>query len=179
MQRRGLQVVVGAVLVALVAAGCGGSSSKSSTSIATTSSTTSPDSATSSTTSGGSTVDIDCAALRAAQAHLIVPIQYLSQLKGPAGYELITSHTITLDTAQVADALETLHRLDSTSGVSGSPAQAINTYQQANDLAKSALATPNPAASPEGQQLATLVSDTAKFLGGQATISAAYSEVCK
>ncbi len=174
--KRGSVLLAVAVAIALSStAGC----SSSSKSTSPPSSSTTVSSAGSSTTgaSSDSSSQVDCTKVKAAGAELVVEPQKLAGLKTADAYALIKDGTVSYDPDTFAAALNDLKSLE---GVdlgslphSESVTQAIDAYIQANDLAKQALATSDPAASAPGQQLAQQVSDTAAFLGHQTVISEA------
>ncbi len=173
------------VLVTAVAlAGCSSSAHKAASDAAkqalastTTSGSSSGDS---STTASGSTGKVDCAKVKAAMPDFIVAVQHLAALKSADDYALIQNGTIQFDPDTFATAVDNMRSLE---GVDLAPLQspgavkkALDNYAKADALAKTALASSDPWSTPEAQQLATQLADTASFLGGQTALGEAASE---
>ena len=176
------------VLSGLTLTACGGSSNKTATNSGAAKSTTSSaassgsDDGSSTTTAGSGSGDVDCTAVKAAAAKFIVEVQYLAQLKNKDAYALIKDGTVSFDPTQMAADLETLRALEdvdiSPLQPAGAVKKSLDTYAQANDLAKQNLAVDDPFTQAKGQELADLTSNIADFLGGQAAISEAISKAC-
>jgi len=170
----------------LALAGCGGSSNHTTAGAQASSSTTaggsSGGSSTTTSGSGSGSGDVDCTAVKAAAATFIVEVQYLAQLKDKDAYALIKNGTVSFDPTKMAADLETLRTLEdvdiSPLQPSGAVKKSLDTYAQANDLAKQNLAVDDPFTQAKGQELADLTSNVADFLGGQAAISEAISKAC-
>jgi len=182
MKRGSVLMAVLATIALSLAAGCSSSSKSASSASSTTTAGASSGSSTtagSSSSSSSSSSKVDCTKVKAAGAVLIVDPQKLAGLKSADAYALIKDGTVTYDPDEFAAALDDLKPLEGVSlgGLphSESVTQAIDAYAQANDLAKQALASADPASSSAGQQLAQQVSDTASFLGHQTVISEAIS----
>ena len=78
---------------------------------------------------GGS---VDCTAVKAALAKIIVSVQLLAQMRDPASVEGVQSKTIgNFDPDEFLAALHELHALDGQTSVMGDPKAAINAYEDA------------------------------------------------
>ena len=77
---------------------------------------------------GGS---VDCTAVKAALAKIIVSVQLLAQMRDPAGVDAVKSKTIgDFDPDEFLAALHDLHALDGQTSVMGDPKAAIDAYEE-------------------------------------------------
>jgi hypothetical protein len=119
---------------------------------------------------GGS---VDCTAVKAALAKIIVSVQLLAQMRDPAGVDAVQSKTIgDFDPDEFLAALHELHALDGQTSVMGDPKAAIDAYEDAGQAAKTLFAT-KPVTQDAVDAYNTHVGTVAEFLGHQGAIAGA------
>ena len=122
-----LTTLLGAVLLAACSGG-GGSASTAKPSTAPAQTAAAP--ADSAAPAGGGSVD--CTAVKAAMAKIIVSVQLLAQMRDPDGVDAVKSKTIgDFDPDEFLAALHELHALDGQTSVMGDPKAAIDAYEDA------------------------------------------------
>ena len=125
-------------------------------------------------TASGS-VDVDCAAIRAA-AEKLIGIQLLAQLSTPQSIETIKS-VGNLDLDAMLAALDNLHALDDVSSPLGDAKASIEFYEKAATAAQALFALDPVTQDAIDAYNADNVGTIAEFLGKQAAISGAIGEV--
>ena len=119
---------------------------------------------------GGS---VDCTAVKAAMAKIIVSVQLLAQMRDPAGVDAVKSKTMgDFDPDEFLAALHDLHALDGQTSVMGDPKAAIDAYEEAGQAAKTLFAT-KPVTQAAIDTYNTHVGTIAGFLGHQGAIAGA------
>jgi len=120
---------------------------------------------------GGGTVD--CTAVKAALAKIIVSVQLLAQMRDPSGVDAVQSKTMgNFDPDEFLAALHELHALDGQTSVMGDPKAAIDAYEDAGQAAKALFAT-KPVTQAAIDAYNTHVGTIAEFLGHQGAIAGA------
>ena len=164
--------IVALALVALVAAACSGGSS-SSPSAPTAAPAASAAAVATAAGTGGTAGKVDCAAVKAAAAQLVIGVQLLAQMRTPDTVASIKSKTIgNFDPDAFISAMQALHALDGSSSPLGDPKPAIDVYLKAGQAAKALLAKDSVTQADVDAYLANVGSLT-DFLGKQMAISGA------
>ena len=162
-----LTTLLGAVLLA---ACTGGGGSASTTKPAGPAQTAAAPADSAAPAGGGS---VDCTAVKAALAKIIVSVQLLAQMRDPAGVDAVKSKTIgDFDPDEFLAALHELHALDGQTSVMGDPKAAIDAYEEAGQAAKTLFAT-KPVTQAAIDAYNTHVGTIAEFLGHQGAIAGA------
>jgi len=164
-----ITTLLGAVLLAACSAGGGSASTAKPAATNAQASTGQP--ADSAAPAGGGSVD--CTAVKAAMAKIIVSVQLLAQMRDPAGVDAVKSKTIgDFDPDEFLAALHDLHALDGQTSVMGDPKAAIDAYEEAGQAAKTLFAT-TPVTQAAIDDYNTHVGTIAEFLGHQGAIAGA------
>ena len=169
MRIRRLTPVLVVVLLAACSGG-GGAASTAKPSAAGQAPTTKP----ADTAAPAANGSVDCTAVKAALADLIVPIQLMAQVKDPPAVEAMKAGTIgpKLDPDKILADLHALHALDGVASPLGDPKAAIASYEDAANALKTLFA-----ASPVTQDAIDAynkhVGELTAFLMHQAAISGA------
>ena len=163
-----LTTLLGAALLAACSGGGGSvSTSKPPTVLAQTAAAP----ADSAAPAGGGSVD--CTAVKAALAKIIVSVQLLAQMRDPAGVDAVQSKTMgDFDPDEFLAALHDLHALDGQTSVMGDPKAAIDAYEEAGQAAKTLFAT-KPVTQAAIDAYNTHVGTITEFLGHQGAIAGA------
>lgn len=166
------RLLLSTVLCTVLLAACsGGGGSASTARPATNAQASSGPAADTAAPAGGGSVD--CTAVKAALAKIIVSVQLLAQMRDPASVEGVQSKTIgNFDPDEFLGALHELHALDGQTSVMGDPKAAINAYEDAGQAAKALFAT-KPVTQAAIDAYNTHVGTIAEFLGHQGAIAGA------
>jgi hypothetical protein len=164
-----LSTLLGAVLLA--ACSGGGGTASTAKPAATIARATSGQPADTAAPAGGGSVD--CTAVKAAMARIIVSVQLLAQMRDADGIEAIKSKTIgDFDPDEFLAALRDLHALDGQTSVMGDPKAAIDAYEDAGRAAKTLFAT-KPVTQAAIDAYTAHVGTMGDFLGHQGAIAGA------
>lgn len=175
------RLLLGALVLSIAAAACGGDGGEDSSSATTavdspaTDSSATDSSATDARGGDEGPGDVDCVAILDATQGLGVAVQLLAQLRTLEQYELIKDGTLNLDPAALLADIDILRALEGVDTPSSSVTvrEALDTYQEAAELAQENLAVDDPFADAKGDELVVLTEDVGGFIGRQTAIGIA------